>query len=195
MRNRQPLKESTKQKIRESMIRIGHKPPSRKGSVMSKSSILKMSLSKKGFKHSEETRHKMSVNRSGANNHFFGKQHNENTIRRMSLAKIALYKSGRKPANYITDRSKLAKRQMRNDSAYIEWRKKVRNRDNWKCQLTDDNCEGKVVAHHIKSWRKYPSLRYEIKNGITLCRFHHPRKRDDEVKLEPLFNSLVLTKG
>ena len=53
---------------------------------------------------------------------------------------------------------------------------------------------GRIEAHHILPWSNYPELRYEINNGISLCHFHHPRKKNDEIKLAPMFNQLVLTK-
>jgi hypothetical protein len=56
-------------------------------------------------------------------------------------------------------------------SEYINWRKNVFERDNYTCQ----KC-GKaeyVTAHHIKSFAKYPELRFEISNGITLCQECH----------------------
>lgn len=93
---------------------------------------------------------------------------------------------------WISDRSKLAKRQERNDSAYREWRKSVRDRDDWKCKMSNNECLGKVVAHHILPWSKFPELRYEVNNGITLCEFHHPRKRDDEIRLSPYFQFLLV---
>lgn len=59
------------------------------------------------------------------------------------------------------------------DKKYIEWKNKVFKRDNFTCQDCDVRSgNGKAVylqAHHIKSWVKYPRLRYEVKNGITLC--------------------------
>ena len=48
-------------------------------------------------------------------------------------------------------------------------------------------------SNHILGYEKFPELRYEINNGITLCRFHHPRKRDEEMKLSPYFQSLVVS--
>lgn len=93
---------------------------------------------------------------------------------------------------WIKDRTKLVRRQERNDSAYYDWRKSVRDRDGWKCKISNGDCLGKVVAHHILPWSKFPKLRYEINNGITLCRFHHPRKQNDEMKLSPYFQSLVM---
>lgn len=112
--------------------------------------------------------------------------HSDETKKKMSESH-----SGPRNFRWITDRTKLAKRQERNDSAYKEWRKSVRDRDGWKCKITNGDCLGKVVAHHILPWSKFPELRYEVNNGITLCQFHHPRKREDEMKLSPYFQSLV----
>ncbi len=98
---------------------------------------------------------------------------------------------GSKHPNWVHDRSKLAKRDERNDSTYVDWRKQVWLRDNFTCKLANPDCEGKIQAHHILPWRSHKELRYEVNNGITLCRFHHPRKRNDEEKLAPLFRELV----
>lgn len=82
----------------------------------------------------------------------------------------------------------------RNDSAYQLWVKKVKNRDNNQCTFKGQNCFGYCVVHHILPWRDYPELRYEIKNGITLCQYHHPRKRVDEQRLIPFFQATVMSR-
>ena len=53
------------------------------------------------------------------------------------------------------------------------------------------NCNGKLEAHHILRWSKFPELRYEVNNGISLCHFHHPRKIKDEMRLGPYFMDVV----
>ena len=98
---------------------------------------------------------------------------------------------GENNSRWIKDRSKLKKRQERNDSAYWNWAMSVKKRDNWKCKINNEDCSGKVIAHHILSWSKYPELRYEINNGITLCQAHHPRTRAEEKRLGSLFQTLV----
>ena len=54
-----------------------------------------------------------------------------------------------------------------------EWRKKVFERDNYTCQKCKARCgNGKTIklhAHHVKSFAKYPKLRFVISNGLTLC--------------------------
>ena len=100
-------------------------------------------------------------------------------------------RSGENHFAWIKDRTKLAKRQERNDMAYKEWRKNVWLRDNFTCKIANPNCKGHIEAHHILSWRDFPELRYEINNGITLCHAHHPRKRSEEAKLSSYFQKLV----
>jgi len=103
--------------------------------------------------------------------------------------------SGEKNGRWIKDRTKLVKRQERNDSAYKEWRNLVLKRDNYQCKICGEKYtkEHKLVVHHILPWKDYPELRYNINNGITLCQFHHPRKRVDERRRIPEFKKLVVS--
>lgn len=61
---------------------------------------------------------------------------------------------------------------LRHSFAYTEWRMAIYERDGYKCQCCN-NVGGELNAHHILSWSKYPELRYDVNNGITLCRDCH----------------------
>ena len=74
---------------------------------------------------------------------------------------------------------------------YREWRMKVFTRDNFQCRTKDGHCEGILQVHHIFRWADFPELRYEVDNGITLCKIHHPRKKKDELRLAQMFLSLI----
>lgn len=67
---------------------------------------------------------------------------------------------------------------IRKSEAYKKWRLDVFIRDNFKCQ--NCNKETDLNAHHIKPFSKYPELRLEISNGITLCRDCHVEVHRDK---------------
>ena len=63
---------------------------------------------------------------------------------------------------------------LRHTPEYKEWRLAVYARDHWTCKDCRKHCdEHLIVAHHKKPFKDYPELRYEVDNGITLCRKCH----------------------
>lgn len=56
---------------------------------------------------------------------------------------------------------------------YKAWRKSVFERDGYTCRICGDDKGGNLNAHHIKPYRDYPELRYEVSNGVTLCEACH----------------------
>ena len=59
------------------------------------------------------------------------------------------------------------------DPQYKKWRQAVYRRDHYCCRWPNCKVNKKLNAHHIKTWAHYPGLRFEVGNGITLCRYHH----------------------
>ena len=67
-----------------------------------------------------------------------------------------------------------AKSDKRNSVLWNRWREEVFKRDNYTCHKCGEMDIEKILPHHIKSYDKYPKLRLEISNGLTLCRRCHP---------------------
>jgi hypothetical protein len=59
-----------------------------------------------------------------------------------------------------------------NQAEYSAWRKAVLRRDAFTCQ-TCGQVGGKLEAHHIKHWASHPEYRFDVDNGLTLCKKCH----------------------
>ena len=59
----------------------------------------------------------------------------------------------------------------RNTKKYQIWRNLVFQRDNLKCRHCEET-EG-LCAHHIIGWDEDKKLRYDLDNGLSLCRSCH----------------------
>lgn len=79
----------------------------------------------------------------------------------------------------------------RNSPEYQSWRKEILKRDKHKCQYPGCNKRRSLEIHHIQTWAKNPFLRYDIGNGITLCRNHHSMIRGSEEYYVSLFLQIV----
>jgi hypothetical protein len=145
----------------------------------------------KGFtgKHSNKTKKQISENRKGKN-----------------IGNTQGFKKGQKPWNkgnpyFIHDkewRQKVSKavsgsnhwnwkggitipnRMYRNSTRHKEWSNAVKQRDHWTCQSCGYK-GNKIIAHHIVEFSKDKSLRFDVSNGVTLCRpchmiLHSPRR-------------------
>jgi hypothetical protein len=78
------------------------------------------------------------------------------------------------------------------DSKYKNWRSKVLSRDKYKCQMPGCNCKKRLQAHHIRRWADCVLTRYEVSNGITLCRACHDRIHNHETAYMLLFTRIVI---
>lgn len=59
----------------------------------------------------------------------------------------------------------------RKTTNYRQWRLEVLVRDNNQCQFC--GAKKNLTAHHVVAASVDPDLRYEVRNGITLCRPCH----------------------
>jgi predicted restriction endonuclease len=124
----------------------------------------KMSIAKRGkqyrlgHKFSIKTKEKMRIAKLG----------DKNPMKKLEVrkkfqgSKSHFWKGGVSPYTKIVKRS----------FEYRDWRRKVFERDDYTCQ----QCKIKGIylePHHIKGFTKYPDLRFEVSNGLTLCRECH----------------------
>jgi hypothetical protein len=56
---------------------------------------------------------------------------------------------------------------------YMEWRRLVFEHDHYTCQKCGDKRGHNLQAHHIERWVDNHALRFDVNNGITLCRDCH----------------------
>lgn len=99
--------------------------------------------------------------------------------------------TGNNNIHWITNRESLKKSERGKNILYRYWAKSVKLRDGFICKLKDENCNGRLEAHHILNWVNNIDLRYEISNGITLCKFHHPQGRERENNMVSIFQEII----
>ena len=182
-------------------------------------------MTKVGFKHSEETKKRMSASHIGLNTWIkgrklteehklaikignLGKKISEETRAKMRIAAVKrnpaqwilgskrpdmiMRMSGENNPRWIKDRGLVKVSDDRQtDPLHKIWRNEVYKRDRYKCRINNQDCKGRLEAHHILDWENYPELRYDKNNGITLCLAHHPRGRAKEQLFVPTFQELI----
>lgn len=109
---------------------------------------------------------------------------------RLNLAKALSGSKSRFWKGGLTNQNRL----LRNSVQVSIWRTLVFRRDNYTCCTCNArNGNGKKIyleAHHIKSWSQYPELRFDVNNGITLCKECHRMTDNYGFKASMVFYSL-----
>lgn len=88
-----------------------------------------------------------------------------------------------------------AVRAIRQSDEHKAWSNAVRSRDGFTCQL----CGGKpkrrksIHAHHIVPFAKDAALRFDINNGVTLCRLCHRRAHRERIVVTRTDNQVTFS--
>lgn len=69
----------------------------------------------------------------------------------------------------LTDEDRMRKRKVLENS---EWRKDVFERDNYTCKICKER-GGVINAHHLDSWHWCKERRFDLDNGVCLCKCCH----------------------
>lgn len=74
---------------------------------------------------------------------------------------------------------------------YRQWRKDILKRDKKICQMPGCKSRSRLQVHHIEKWSTASSLRFDLSNGITLCRNCHESIRGKECHYVSLFKTII----
>ena len=128
-----------------------------KGMRLSEKTKRKISKAHKGMKLSEETRRKISISHKGKVPWNKG----------IKTPQIQGSKNGNWNGGVTKGYSKV-----RTSRRWREWRKEVFVRDNYTCLLCGErNVE--LHPHHLKGVTYFPKNRFEVNNGLTICKNCH----------------------
>ena len=76
-----------------------------------------------------------------------------------------------------------------NSPQYRKWRLAVFKRDKFRCIICHSTKH--IQAHHLKLWAHYPELRFDPKNGVTVCKIHHTQITGNEEAYENMLRNLI----
>ena len=120
-----------------------------------------------GSKHTAETRKKMSIASKGRKQTFkkgFTPWNKGKKCPQLAGEKSHFWKGG------ITSKN----RAIRTSLEYRNWRRMVLYRDNYACQICE-KVGGLLEVHHIIPFAHNKKLRFNLDNGITMCRDCHKK--------------------
>jgi hypothetical protein len=130
-----------------------------------------------GRKHTEETKEKMRIARlknQPMHNPEVVKKRSQTLIdnKTFALEKNNTWKGGITPISA----------KIRQSRQYRDWRISVLTRDNNTCQhcFKDKDSGVYLHAHHIKPFSRYRHLRFEVSNGLTLCKDCHDKVHEND---------------
>jgi len=158
-------------------------------------------MRKVGFRHSEETKTKMSLASKGKPK---SPEHKE----ALRLAAIKKYQNGfvcyvkkkwKENPNFLRGENngnwkgniseQAVKHRMRGGLLWKKWRESIFERDNYRC--LDCGKGGYLEPHHIIPLRVNMKKSFDINNGITLCRPCHKKTVGKELELARTYFSLI----
>ena len=129
-----------------------------------------------GKAHSEEAKARISASLVGVSCPARGRAWSPERRAKMSaLAKARGVRPPRHPGSSHWNWKggiHVANERERQQVALRHWRASVYKRDAFTCQVCH-RVGGRLNAHHIKHWAKFPEGRFDVTNGVTLCEVCH----------------------
>lgn len=102
------------------------------------------------------------------------------------MSKLASEQLGEKHPNWRGGITPI-NQNIRNGKRHREWAINVYKKDKFTCQDCDKFCKkGNIIAHHMKPFSDNIDDRFDIKNGITMCRGCHVAFHSRERKTQRL---------
>jgi 5-methylcytosine-specific restriction endonuclease McrA len=162
--------QDTRRKLSESMR--GKSPKWLLGRKLSQDVKDKMSKSHKGRKNTQE--HNANISRAQRQ---IERHYSLELRKKMSLSMKGRF-AGEKHPNWQGGKTPKGIL-LRNSAEYNDWRLAVFTKDGFTCIGCGDKRGHNLQAHHILSFAKYPELRLDVSNGVTLCNNCHSKVHPD----------------
>ena len=126
----------------------------------------------KGRTHTPEVKAHLSALRKGKPAPMAGRKHTLETRAKISAILRVRAARGDRCPGYIDGKGH-ERLTLRHTMALKQWRYDVYMRDRFTCQHCGDDRGGNLHAHHIKPFATCPEGRFDVDNGLTLCKPCH----------------------